>query len=625
MKNMRNMRSKGKEERPEEKNRKEVIQNRLQALREVMKEQNFRGCWITGGDPHGSEMPAAYWETRSYLSGFTGSAGLIAVTMEKAGIWVDSRYFIQVEREVCGGVFQIFKTGTKDTPRPEDWLCSLLSSGDRIATDGRTLSVRRAEEIQKVFSKKNLLLEDCDLLGRSRRERPALPSAPVWEYPHAGRSRAEKFKEIRSRMNRAGAGAYLISAADDLAWILNLRGKDELYSPVFAGYLLLRPDRADFFIVEEKYNKELKENLERDGIIFHSYAEMKPFLRSLAGSSGTADFSGTLLSPEGKLPFFLKPSPEDNITFLGSEDPVGEAKALKNKVETEGTKEALREDSLALIRFFYHLEKNFLKDKPTEKGLIQTLEDCRRERDSFHCSSFSPIIAAGSNSALCHYNPATAEEERVLKPGTLLLVDSGGQYEKGTTDITRCFYLKETPEAPVPEAIKKDYTLVLKAHIALSRAVFPRGTDGSRLDALVRSPLWQEGLDFGHGTGHGVGHFLHVHEGPQSISSRAVSRPFLPGMLVSNEPGLYREGAYGLRIENLILCREAFENEFGEFLRFETLTLFPYEPELILSRLLHREERDWLEAYHQRVFQEFRDFLPPEERAWLAGKTAPLS
>lgn len=592
------------------------IDERLALLRREMEDAGIDAYIIPSHDPHQSEYVAAHWEARAWLTGFTGSAGVAVVTPDHAGLWTDSRYFLQAEAELAGSSFKLHRLVVPHAPEHLDWLLEHLKPGSTLGFDGQLFALSQVQQLERRLAPKHVVLTfKRDLTGKIWRERPPLPAAEAFELglEYAGQSRAEKLAAIRQGMG--GQPFYLATALDDIAWALNIRGADVDFNPVCISYLLVGQRHTNWFVGEQKVPPALRQALAQDGVEIRPYDQIGAFLKNQAGGQ-------TVLFDPGSTSILLyEQLPERQ--WKKCKNLIRPLKAIKNPVEIANIRLAMRKDGVALLRLYRWLEAELAAGRcPTEYALAQQLAACRREQGNYFGESFAAIVGYGPNGAIVHYKP---EEGRCaeIRPEGILLLDSGGQYLEGTTDITRTTALGE----PSAEQ-RRHFTLVLKGNIALSRAVFPPGTAGVQLDALARLHLWRHGLNYGHGTGHGVGHFLNVHEGPQGITPNPVGErgttPFQAGMLTSNEPGFYLDGAYGIRIENLELCRLAETSNGADFLSFEPVTLFPIDLKLADLSLLDAEERAWLDDYHRRVFEALAPLLNPAERDWLAEKCRPL-
>jgi len=588
----------------------------LSHTRSLLDSHDLFALLVPHTDPHVSEYLASYWQVMPWLTGFSGSAGNVVISRDFAGVWTDSRYFIQAEEQLKDGPFELMKLKIPHTPEYLEWLVSNAPVGSKIGVDGRLLSLSQYRRIQQTFKKGHLELVDIgDPFTESWTDRPALPTDPIVEHglEIAGKSRAEKLQAVRDEMQQKGATHHLVASLDDIAWLLNLRGADVTYNPVFMSYLLIKPEGGSLFVEETKLASELINELTTAGI------EIKPY-EAIVSALGTLEEGDSLLIDPVRTNWALTRSVADSVKKIEATNPSTYHKSLKTEVEAMNIRKAMVKDGVAMTRFFYWLEKAAASGDQTEYTLGHQLEVFRAEQEGFQGPSFSPIVGYQGNGAIVHYS-AQEDTAATIQQSGILLIDSGGQYLEGTTDITRTIAL-----GPPSQVQKRDFTLVLKGMIGLTTAVFPEGTTGVQLDILARRPLWQQQLNYGHGTGHGVGYFLNVHEGPQRISpSVSAKETIKPGMLTSNEPGIYHTDAYGIRIENLVLCVEIGVNEpFGKFLGFETVTLCPIDVRLIDRALLTDEERHWLNAYHQRVYEALSPHLESNEKIWLAEKTEAL-
>ncbi|HFA51241.1 MAG TPA: aminopeptidase P family protein [Bacteroidetes bacterium] len=584
-----------------------TISEKLSALRANMKARGIDAYIVPSGDPHQSEYMADHWKSREWISGFTGSAGTVIVTAGHAGLWTDSRYFIQAAEQLKGSGIELHKLKIPHTAQHRDWLKGHLPEGSKIGFDGRVFSVGKVRSLAKFFYGKKFVFDtETDLIGGIWKDRPPLPKEPVFELPvkYAGLNRKAKLKQVRAKMD--GASHYLISTLDDIAWLFNLRGRDVECNPVFYAYAVVGEKKVWLFTETKKVSGKLKKKLNNDGIIIKPYKSLQGFLQKLPQSASI------LVDKNSTSNRVFNAIKKERIR--DGKNIVRALKAIKNKKETGHIREVMAKDGAALVKLFRWLESTLEKRPVPECEVAEKLIAFRRAQGNYFGESFPAIVGYQANGAIVHYHAEPATCASIEKKGILLL-DSGGQYLDGTTDITRTIALGR----PTGEQ-KKDFTLVLKGHIALAMAKFPAGTTGVQLDTLARMNLWQQQMNYGHGTGHGVGFFLNVHEPPQGISPRS-SVALQPGMLTSNEPGLYKAGKYGIRTENLVLCAEdGEEGEFGKFLRFETVTLFPIDLSLIAKNMLSKEEKNWLNAYHEEVFEKLSPRLDRAEKAWLKGK-----
>ncbi len=589
------------------------ITEKLDLLRHAMREQGLDAYLVPSSDPHQSEYVAAHWTTREWLSGFTGSAGLLLVTAKDAGLWTDSRYFLQAETELAGSGIVLQRQQTPHAPEHIQWLIDNLPAGSTVGIDGALFSVTQVRHLNNRLAKADIRLNDhADLIYALWRDRPALPDEPIFAFPdvYAGLSRPEKLGLVRQELEERDVEWHFLSTLDDIAWVLNLRGSDVPYNPVFIAYLAIGENEAILFVDPQKVKDDLKQALQADGVSIRPYPAAEVFLKEMS------ELDTVWVDPTSLNMRLYSRIAEDQLEK--GENRVRQLKAIKSETEIGHIREAMRKDGVALTKLYRWLESVLPNRAVTEAAVARQLSHFRRAGGDYYGESFGAIVGYRANGAIVHYRPDPDTSAELRQEG-LLLIDSGGQYLQGTTDITRTITLG----APTEEE-RRNFTLVLKGHIALATARFPSGTTGVQLDAMARRPLWQHGLNYGHGTGHGVGFFLNVHEPPQGFAagaatSRAVTA-LAPGMLTSNEPGFYKTGEYGIRTENLVLCVPGEENEYGEFLQFETLTLFPIDLRLVAPELLDAEEKTWLNDYHRQVFDELKPLLNPEEQAWLQEK-----
>ncbi len=586
------------------------INERLKALRQAMKEVGASACIIPGTDPHASEYIADFWKEREWISGFDGSAGTVALTLDKAGLWTDSRYFLQGAEQLAGTDFQLMKQGEPETLEIVPWLASELKKGDKVAVNAEMFSVNAYAGMKSQLAMNGIELVSTDLLKKVWADRPELPKNPffVFDEKYTGKSVGEKLNELRAEMKKLHADVFVMSALDDIAWLFNIRGNDVDYNPVVIAYALVDEDSATLFIASEKITDKTKQYLADNKIIVKDYFAIQSEL-------GKINPAKSVLVDGGKFNQSLFEAIPAACTKRTAMSPVFKLKAVKNKVEMNGVRKAMIKDGVAMTRFFMWLEKNVGKEKLTEISISDKLRSFREDQQGFKGESFGTIAGYGGHGAIVHYK-ATPESDAEIKKEGILLLDSGGQYLDGTTDITRTVALSK----PSKKA-KKDYTMVLKGHIQLAMAKFPVNTRGSQLDILARKAMWDEAINYGHGTGHGIGHFLNVHEGPQNIRMDENPITLQPGMILSNEPGLYRTDKYGIRIENLVQVIPAEKTEFGQFLKFETLTWCYIDTKLVDKDMLTDKERKWLNDYHQRVAKNLSPQLSEKERKWLKKKT----
>lgn len=585
-----------------------AISERLAALRREMAESRLDAYIVPSQDPHQSEYVADHWKARAWLTGFTGSAGVAVVTAGHAGLWADSRYFIQAEQQLKGGPFELHRLKVPHMPEHIDWLLENLPEGSAVGCDGSIFSVSQIDHLSRKLEEKRISLAHQEgLVGRIWEGRPPLPADAAFELEtaYAGQSRAEKLSLIRRQLK--GADYYLVATLDDLAWALNIRGADVEYNPVCISYLLIGHQEAHWFVRPGKVAEPLRQQLQQDGLQLHPYGALEGFLESL-------DKDCRVLYDPGSTSIRLYEA-LDEQQWKSGRNIIRALKALKNPTEVQHIRQAMRKDGVALLKLYRWLEAELRRRTVSEYELAVQLAAFRKAQGNYFGESFAAIVGYAANGAIVHYKPEP-ETCADIRPEGILLLDSGGQYLEGTTDITRTTALGEPTAGQ-----RRHYTLVLKGNIALSRAIFPEGTTGVQLDILARLPLWREGLNYGHGTGHGVGFFLNVHEAPQGFTPNPRGErgetAFQPGMLTSNEPGFYKAGEYGIRIENLELCIEHLTTNEGRFFTFEPLTLFPIDLRLAEIGLLDQEEINWLNDYHHKVLQELTPLLNEEEEKWL--------
>lgn len=596
-----------------------TIPERIAALRAVMQQRGISACIVPTADPHLSEYLPEHWTAREWLSGFTGSAGTLVVTPDFAGLWTDSRYFSQAERQLAGSGVELVKLNVPHTPEHVEWLCAHMHAGNKVACAADMLSLATERSLRTQLTQRGAELVEDDLPAAIWRDRPSLPHAPIYEHPlaYAIHGRAEKLGDVRRAMRQAGASHHVVSALDEIAWVLNLRGSDVEYNPVFLSHLLIDAERATLCVEAAKLDSALQKALAADGVRIVPYA-------SITDALGELPSDAKLLLAPGQISAAVAHAIPDHVTLVEASGPITIAKARKTAQEMDHVREAMRRDGVALVRGARWLEQSLGEGKRlTELDVDEKLRELRSRQPGFVSESFATIAGYQANAALPHYR-ATPESHSELRPEGMLLIDSGAQYLGGTTDITRMWALGET----TPEQ-RRDVTRVLKGVIALSRAQFPRGATGQQLDALARAPIWAAGIDYGHGTGHGVGYCLNVHEGPQSIRPPRSGQHLEAmdvGMITSIEPGIYKPGRHGVRIENLAATVSAGDGEFGAFLAFETLTLCPIDTRLLDLSLLDAGEIAWLDGYHATVRERLAPLLDDAaDRAWLDARCAPLA
>lgn len=580
----------------------------LEALRDLMRSKHIDAVIIPGTDPHQSEYPSEHWKFRDYVSGFTGSNGTAVVTLDDAGLWTDSRYFLQAAEQLEGSGFTLRKENIPGEPTVLEWLGEVLDEDAVVGVDGRLFSLIEANRIE-MFCAQNGFMFAPDFRAAEAiwTDRPARPMNPAFVHDEAlaGEDVDSKISRVVDALDAADADGLLITALDEIAWLLNLRGSDVDYTPVVIAFAYVSADERVLFIDSEKVTSEVKDHLKKYGVKIKDYDDIEKFLGKISSTA-------TVMVDPNRVSDALGQAMICNKTYMAS--PVIALKGVKNECQIAGFRQAMLYDGAAMVRMMMWLEQN-VANGITEMDVDRRLQQERAAYASNRGDSFHMISGYKDHGAIVHYE-ATDESAYTLAPDGLLLIDTGGQYLEGTTDITRTISLGNPTAAE-----KHDYTLILKGHLALARAVFPKGTMGVQLDVLARGPLWNEGMTYLHGTGHGVGHFLGCHEGPQSIRMEANPTPLELGMVTSNEPGIYKTGEYGIRTENLLLCVPACSNEeWGEFYKFESLTLFPYDTTLMDMDMLNREEVKQINDYHAMVCERLRPLLSADEAQWLEQK-----
>ncbi|EQB93311.1 aminopeptidase P family protein [Elizabethkingia anophelis] len=584
---------------------------KIAALRSAMHNNNIDAFIVYSADPHMSEYLPQEWQERSWLSGFTGSAGFMVITKDKAGLWTDGRYFTQAPIELEGSGIDLFKDGIEGTPNYIDWIISEIPAGGKVAVNALATSHSNWEALDAKFSAKNISLTDLPLLKEIWTDRGTAAKNPIYVHPveRAGQSVQNKIAAIRQKMEDQHADVHIISSLDDVAWTLNLRGSDVQSNPVFLGYIVLSKNDAFLFTDLEKLDTEARRQMDDAGVKMMPYDEFFNHLKQIKQQN-------ILVSPNSNQSVF--DTLKDANTFIKAAVPGNLMKAQKNEAELEGFRTVMVRDGVAMVKFLYWLTHQAGKEPMNEYSIGEKLRGFRAEGANFVGESFSSIIGYKGNGAIIHYS-AKAEGSKEVTNDSSILVDSGGQYLEGTTDITRTLAL-----GAVTDEFKKDSTLVLQGMIRLSMVKFPKGTRGVQLDAFARLPLWMEGKDYNHGTGHGVGSFMNVHEGPQSIRKDLNPQELLPGMVLSNEPGYYVVNQYGIRHENLIAVREAEKTEWNTFYEFETLTLCPFFKDTIVKDILSADEIQWLNSYHKTCEEKLAPHLEGDVKNWFLELVSPL-
>lgn len=589
----------------------------LQSVRALMAEHQVDALIVPGTDPHSSEYLAEYWKEREFISAFSGSAGTAVITLEGGCLWTDSRYFLQASEQLKQSGLTLQKEGEIGTPTIEEWLCTTLGKGKTVAINPEMISVNGFNTLQNKLQKGGLnIYTKFDFIKAVWKNRPEMPKSPVIEFgkEHSGENTKSKLIRLREQIASNNANTMLITALDEIAWLFNIRGADIDYNPVNISFALVTPNKATLFIAEEKISDKVRNYLNKFDVNTEAYENIYQALQTLSGDTIIA------IDPN-KCNYALKIAIPENVTIKEISSPIANMKCIKNETELSGVGRAMVKDGVALVKFWMWLEEKIEnKETVTELDVIDNLHRFRAEQEGFITESFNTIAGYGEHGAIVHY-AADKDSNATLKAESFLLLDSGGQYYDGTTDITRTVALGK-----VTQEMKFDYTMVLKGHLALGYQLFPYGTRGAQLDAIARQFLWNSEMQYGHGTGHGVGHCLNVHEGPQSIRMNENPTILEKGMILSNEPGIYRAGKHGIRIENLVVVSDYpnNENEFGKFMRFKTLTLFPYDNKSIEIGLLSPDELLQINTYHQIVYKTLSPHLNTKEAAWLKSKTAQL-
>jgi Xaa-Pro aminopeptidase len=587
-----------------------TYEEKIHQIRKQMKADRVEAYIIPSADPHISEYLPEHYQCIPFVSGFSGSAGTLVITHDFAGLWTDFRYFVQAEEQLQNSGFELVKQKVQHAPEYIQWLTEKLGKGAIVATDEKLLSVLLGDLLTQQFSARGISLQSKDYLSTIWENRPQLPAYKAFliSEEHAGQSVSSKLAAIRAGLIKHEADYHLISSLDDIAWLFNIRGNDVSFNPVVLSFALINQDHATLFINPDKLTEDEKVSLLKSGAEVLAYEEIERALKQIPSDSSV------FIDPKRNCYAYAKLIPAA-VRIIKETNPSTQLKAIKNDVELNNTREAMRKDGIAITRFLRWLEENTGKIKITELSAAAELRRYRAEQDGYIGDSFNTISAYGPHGALPHYAPS-AESNAEIKAESLFLVDSGGQYFYGTTDITRTIPMGKTSEEE-----RKDYTLVLKGMIEGCKAIFPKGTCGYQIDAITRRPLWEQAVNYGHGTGHGVGYFLNVHEGPQVFNPTNTPVPVELGMITSVEPGIYRPGRHGIRIENLVQTIQLEVNEFNEFYAFETLTIAPINTTIVIKDLLEKVQVDWLNAYNAMVFEKLSPGLSPEDAAWLKQAT----
>ena len=590
------------------------IQKRITTLQKLMKEKKIDVYIVPSSDNHQSEYVGEYFKAREFITGFTGSAGTAIITQTEIGLWTDGRYFIQAEKELAGTGITLYKIGNPGVPTIDEYLDATLSENAVLGFDGRVVSMSRGKDFEKNLAYKNIQIQDkYDLIGEIWDERPAMSDNPafVLDDRYTGESTTSKLERVRKEMKRLKATAHLLITLDDIAWLMNFRGSDVAYTPVVLCYAVVMLDCVHLFIDETKLSEEIKCKLQKNHVVLHPYNDIYEFTRYLSKTE-------VVLYDPSRINYALYNSIPTSVKRVESINPSIMMKAIKNDIEVENIKKAHVKDAVAQTKFMYWLKNTIGKEPITEMSASDKLESFRAMQEHYLWPSFDPISAFGAHAAMCHYS--SSEETNVeLTEGHFLLMDTGGNYLEGSTDITRTFAI-----GSISNDLKRDFTNVLRGNLALAKTNFLYGCSGQNVDILARQYLWNENLDYKHGTGHGVGYLLSIHEVSASVSWQNVestSRKLEDGMVVTNEPGLYMEDSHGIRLENELLVRKGTQNNFGQFMHFEVLTYVPFDLDAIDASLLRADEKDVLNAYHKLVFDTVSPYLTDEERKWLKHYT----
>ncbi len=588
------------------------IDERVAGLRSLMKEHGIKAYIVNTSDPHQSEYVADHYKARVWISGFTGSAGTVVITQDKAILWTDGRYFIQAEKQLEGSEIKLFKMGIPGFPTYTEWLTENLEKGNTLGFDGKIVPQSDVERLEKALNKKDIkFIDEYDLVGEIWEDRPSAPSSKafVHDVKYTGKTAKEKIEDVREKMKKKDATHFIIGSLDDIAWVYNIRGRDVANNPVIISYAMISQDDAWLFVDENKIDEDVREYLSENGVKIDDYDKVIDHVKAIEkGSRVFVDVN--------RINTWLYKGIPSECEIIRGRNITTELKGIKNPTEIKNQKNAYIKDGVALVKFMYWLDKNVGKTTITEVSASDKLEDFRREQEGFIEPSFDTIAAYKENAAMMHYKAEEGKSNYELKPERMFLVDSGGQYYDGTTDITRTIVLGE-----ISEEEKRDFTLTLKSHINLINARFLYGATGTSLDAIARYPLWQEGSDYKCGTGHGVGFLLNVHEGPHGLSMKSGNVVFEKGMVVTVEPGVYKEGKHGIRLENVAVVEEDIKTDSGQFMKFEAMSYVPIDLDGVDVKLLSEEERKWLNNYHEEVYNKLSPYLTEEEKEWLKRET----
>lgn len=589
-----------------------MINDRISKLRKVMKERGIFAYIIPSADYHQSEYVGEFFKGRQFISGFTGSAGTVVITEEKAILWTDGRYFLQADKELAGTCVELYKMGQEGVPTTFEYIEKEVPAGSKIGFDGRAISALMGKDLEENLTKKDVTISyEGDLLDEVWENRPALSDAKAFllDVKYSGEDFKSKIARVREAMKAIGATTHILTSLDDIAWLFNIRGGDVAYNPVVLSYAVVTLEKAILFVDENKLNEDILNSFDGEVVEVKGYFEIDEFVK-------TIEKEEVVLVDNNKISYTILKNIPEGVKVVSAINPTTIFKAQKNEVEIENTRNAHIRDGVAVAKFMYWLKNNIGKLEITEISAAEKLTELRKEQGNFIEPSFASIAGYKENGAIVHYS-ATEESNKTLQPEGLFLLDSGGQYFDGTTDITRTFALGN-----ITEEEKSHFTSVCRAMVRLSQAKFLYGVNGYYLDILARGILWEQGLNYNHGTGHGVGHVLNVHEGPNGVRcDNRNSATLEEGMITTNEPGFYKAGSHGIRIENEMLCKKGVKNEFGQFMEFEPLTIAPIDLDAIDATLMKDDEKEYLNTYHKHVFDTLSPFLTEEEAAWLKEYT----
>jgi Xaa-Pro aminopeptidase len=594
----------------------ESVKERISKLRAFMEEQGMDAYIFPSADNHQSEYVGEFFKSRAFVTEFTGSAGTAVITKDEAGLWTDGRYFLQAEHQLDGSGINLFKMGNPGVPTVLQYIEAKMMNNGKLGFDGRLMAMQEGEEFVQGLAHKNVAIEyDYDIIGKVWEERPKLANEPVFLLPekYSGESTSAKLSRVRGTMKDIGASHHVITTLDDIAWLLNIRGNDVMYSPLVLCYAIVTMEKVDLFIEESRLDNNVREVLDRDGVMLRHYNDIYEFVKELSASDVVMiDPSRINYALYKNIPAQVKKIEVDNPTIM--------FKAVKNTVELANIEKAHIKDGVAITKFMYWLKTNVSKTKITEISASEKLEEFRKLQDGYLWQSFAPICAFKEHAAMMHYS-ATPETDVELSEGHLFLMDTGGNYFEGTTDITRTIAFGD-----VSEELKKHFTAVARGMMNLARAKFLYGCKGYNLDILAREPMWNLDIDYKCGTGHGVGYLLNIHEGPSGfrwyiVPSKHETQTLEEGMVITDEPGIYIDGSHGIRLENELIVRKGVENEFGQFMHFDAVTYAPIDLDAIATEDLNRDEKLYLNSYHKLVYDKLAEYLSDEERAWLKSYT----